>query len=114
LFKGLIADNALAGIWNDMNEPAVMCLIRRSQMMYVTITMGIPAHRKAHNIYGTNDKATYEGQEFIYPKRPFVITRSAYSGTQRYTSSWFGDNKGPKWRNEKRTKTPNFFVTVGL
>jgi alpha-glucosidase len=30
----------------------------------------------------------------LFTQRPFVITRprSAYSGTQRYTSSWFGDN----------------------
>lgn len=52
------------------------------------------SHRKAHNIYGTQmARATYEGvKRFVYPKRPFVITRSAYSGAQRYTSSWTGDN----------------------
>jgi alpha-glucosidase len=38
-------------------------------------------------------RATYEGvKKFAYPKRPFIITRAAYSGTQRYTSSWTGDN----------------------
>jgi alpha-glucosidase len=38
-------------------------------------------------------RATYEGvKRFAYPKRPFIITRSAYSGAQRYTSSWTGDN----------------------
>jgi len=38
-------------------------------------------------------RATYHGvKEFRYPKRPFIITRSAYSGAQRYTSSWTGDN----------------------
>jgi alpha-glucosidase len=31
-------------------------------------------------------------KKYIYPKRPFVITRSAYSGAQRYGSSWTGDN----------------------
>ena len=37
--------------------------------------------------------ATYHGlKKFRYPKRPFVITRAAYSGTQRYTSTWMGDN----------------------
>ncbi|MNX65247.1 Alpha-xylosidase [compost metagenome] len=52
------------------------------------------SHRKAHNIYGTQmARATYHGvKRFAYPKRPFVITRSAYSGAQRYTSSWTGDN----------------------
>jgi alpha-glucosidase len=38
-------------------------------------------------------KATYEGvKEYVYPKRPFIITRAAYSGTQRYSSFWTGDN----------------------
>ena len=52
------------------------------------------SHRKAHNIYGMQmARATYQGlKKFGYPKRPFVITRSAYAGTQRYTSTWTGDN----------------------
>jgi alpha-glucosidase len=52
------------------------------------------SHQKAHNIYGMQmARATYHGvKRFNYPKRPFVITRSAYSGTQRYTSTWMGDN----------------------
>jgi alpha-glucosidase len=38
-------------------------------------------------------RATYQGlKKYSHPKRPFVITRAAYSGTQRYTSSWTGDN----------------------
>ncbi|WP_298951676.1 glycoside hydrolase family 31 protein [uncultured Nonlabens sp.] len=96
LFKGLIADNGLAGIWNDMNEPAVMEVPNKTFPDDVRHDFdGHPcSHRKAHNIYGAQmARATYEGvKKFIYPKRPFVITRSAYSGTQRYTSSWFGDN----------------------
>jgi alpha-glucosidase len=77
LFKGLIADNGLAGIWNDMNEPAVMnALIKRSQMMYVTILMGISTHRKAHNIYGAQMALLMKALRIYLPKRPFVITRS--------------------------------------
>ncbi len=96
LFKGLIADNGLSGIWNDMNEPAVMEVPNKTFPDDVRHDYdGHPcSHRKAHNIYGMQmARATYEGvKKFMYPKRPFVITRSAYSGTQRYTSSWFGDN----------------------
>jgi alpha-glucosidase len=52
------------------------------------------SHRKAHNVYGMQmARATYHGlKKFVYPKRPFVITRAAYSGTQRYSSTWTGDN----------------------
>ncbi|HEU0137718.1 MAG TPA: glycoside hydrolase family 31 protein [Flavobacterium sp.] len=96
LFKELIADIGVKGVWNDMNEPAVMEVPGKTFPMDVRHDYdGNPcSHRKAHNIYGTQmARATYEGvKRFAYPKRPFIITRSAYSGAQRYTSSWTGDN----------------------
>jgi len=79
-----------------MNEPAVMDVPGKTFPYDVRHDYdGNPcSHRKAHNIYGTQmARATYEGvKRFAYPKRPFIITRSAYSGAQRYTSSWTGDN----------------------
>lgn len=96
LFKELIADIGVKGVWNDMNEPAVMEVPGKTFPMDVRHHYdGNPcSHRKAHNIYGTQmARATYEGvKKFSYPKRPFIITRSAYSGAQRYCSSWTGDN----------------------
>lgn len=96
LFKELISDIGVKGVWNDMNEPAVMEVPNKTFPMDVRHSYdGNPcSHRKAHNIYGTQmARATYHGvKRFTYPKRPFVITRSAYSGAQRYTSSWTGDN----------------------
>lgn len=96
LFKELISDIGVKGVWNDMNEPAVMEVPNKTFPTDVRhLYDGNPcSHRKAHNIYGTQmARATYHGvKRFVYPKRPFVITRSAYSGAQRYTSSWTGDN----------------------
>ncbi|WP_343589838.1 glycoside hydrolase family 31 protein [Flavobacterium sp.] len=96
LFKELIAEIGVKGVWNDMNEPAVMEVPNKTFPMDVRhVYDGNPcSHRKAHNIYGTQmARATYHGvKRFAYPKRPFVITRSAYAGAQRYTSSWTGDN----------------------
>ncbi len=96
LFKELISEIGVKGVWNDMNEPAVMEVPDKTFPMDVRHDYdGNPcSHRKAHNIYGTQmARATYEGvKRFAYPKRPFIITRSAYSGAQRYTSSWTGDN----------------------
>ncbi len=96
LYKELIGDVGVQGIWNDMNEPAVMEVPGKTFPLDVRHDYdGHPcSHRKAHNIYGTQmARATYEGvKKFNYPKRPFVITRSAYSGAQRYTSTWTGDN----------------------
>ncbi|MEM5566209.1 glycoside hydrolase family 31 protein [Psychroserpens sp. AS72] len=96
LFKELIEDIGVKGVWNDMNEPAVMEVPNKTFPDDVRHDYdGNPcSHRKAHNIYGMQmARATYQGlKKFAYPKRPFVITRSAYSGTQRYTSTWTGDN----------------------
>ena len=86
----------MKGVWNDMNEPAVMEVPTKTFPLDVRHNYdGNPcSHSKAHNIYGMQmAKATYEGvKQFVYPKRPFIITRAAYAGTQRYSSSWTGDN----------------------
>ena len=96
LFKELIEDIGVRGVWNDMNEPAVMDVPGKTFPNDVRHDYDGNAcsHRKAHNVYGMQmARATYQGlKKFSYPKRPFVITRAAYSGTQRYTSSWTGDN----------------------
>lgn len=96
LFKELVEDIGVKGVWNDMNEPAVMDVPGKTFPNDVRHDYdgNQCSHRKAHNIYGMQmARATYQGlKKFSYPKRPFVITRAAYSGTQRYTSSWTGDN----------------------
>jgi len=96
LFKEIIGDIGVKGVWNDMNEPAVMEVPNKTFPDDVRHDYeGNPcSHRKAHNVYGMQmARATYQGlKKYIYPKRPFVITRAAYSGTQRYTSTWTGDN----------------------
>ncbi|CAL2086070.1 Alpha-glucosidase, family GH31 [Tenacibaculum sp. 190524A02b] len=96
LFKEIIDEIGVKGIWNDMNEPAVMEVPGKTFPNDVRHSYdgNYCSHRKAHNIYGTQmARATYEGvKKYAYPKRPFIITRSAYSGAQRYTSSWTGDN----------------------
>jgi len=96
LFQELIEDIGIKGVWNDMNEPAVMEVPNKTFPDDVRHDYdGNPcSHRKAHNVYGMQmARATYHGlKKYSYPKRPFVITRAAYSGTQRYTSTWMGDN----------------------
>ncbi len=96
LFKELVEDIGVKGVWNDMNEPAVMDVPGKTFPNDVRHNYdgNHCSHRKAHNIYGMQmARATYQGlKKFSYPKRPFVITRAAYSGTQRYTSTWTGDN----------------------
>ena len=51
-------------------------------------------HAEIHNVYGMqNARATFEGMARLRPdKRPFVMTRAAYAGGQRYSAIWTGDN----------------------
>ncbi|WP_298481046.1 glycoside hydrolase family 31 protein [uncultured Maribacter sp.] len=96
LYKEMMSDIGVHAIWNDMNEPAIMEVPTKTAPLDMRHDYeGNPcSHRKAHNIYGMQMvRATYEGvKKYVYPKRPFVITRAAYSGTQRYASTWTGDN----------------------
>ncbi len=95
LFKELV-EAGVAGVWNDMNEPAVFDYPGKTfpddvQHFYDNHPTD---HRKAHNVYGMQmSRATTEGlKKFRSPERPFVITRSGYAGLQRYSSVWTGDN----------------------
>ena len=96
LYKEMIADMGVHGVWNDMNEPAVMEVPTKTANLDVRHDYdGHPcSHRKAHNVYGMQMvRATYNGlKKFTFPKRPFVLTRAAYAGTQRYCATWTGDN----------------------
>ncbi|MEM9985316.1 MAG: TIM-barrel domain-containing protein, partial [Bacteroidota bacterium] len=82
------------GIWNDMNEPAIL-EVGTFPMDTRHDYDGQPcSHRKAHNVYGMQmARASYHGmKEAIYPRRPFALTRSGYAGVQRYAATWTGDN----------------------
>lgn len=96
LYKEMIADVGVHGVWNDMNEPAVMEVPSKTANLDVRHDYdGHPcSHRKAHNIYGMQMiRATFDGiKKFSFPQRPFVLTRAGYSGTQRYCATWTGDN----------------------
>ncbi|GGW33186.1 glycoside hydrolase family 31 protein [Arenibacter certesii] len=96
LYKEMFTDIGVHAVWNDMNEPAVMEVPTKTAPLDTRHNFdGHPcSHRKAHNVYGMQMvRATYEGiKKHVYPKRPFVITRAAYAGTQRYSSTWTGDN----------------------
>ena len=96
LYKEMIAEIGVHAVWNDMNEPAVMEVPSKTAPLDTRHDYdGHPcSHRKDHNIYGTQMvRATYEGvKKYVFPKRPFVITRAAYAGAQRFTSTWTGDN----------------------
>ncbi|KAI0250065.1 glycoside hydrolase family 31 protein [Lactifluus subvellereus] len=83
-------------IWNDMNEPSVFNGPEIT-MPKDLIHYGNWEHRDIHNINGMFlPKITSEGLVVRggTPKRPFVLTRSFFAGSQRYGAMWTGDNLG--------------------
>ena len=83
-------------IWNDMNEPSVFNG-PETTMPKDNIHYGNWEHRDLHNINGlTFVNATYNAllqRDPKVPKRPFVLTRSFFSGSQRMGAMWTGDNQ---------------------
>jgi alpha-glucosidase len=106
----------VAGFWNDMDEPAVFRYPSKTMPLDVVHRLDDGStldHRAIHNIFGMqNARATYEGLRKLQPdERPFVLTRAAYAGTQRYAATWTGDNLAT-W-NHISMSTPTL-LSMGL
>jgi len=115
LYKDFVGMGA-AGFWNDMNEPSIF--LRADKTMPLDTVHRLDDgttidHRAAHNIFGMeNVRATYDGLRKLQPaERPFVLTRAAYSGAQRYAATWTGDNSST-W-NHLAMSTPTL-LSMGI
>jgi alpha-glucosidase len=91
-----LLDAGVAGIWTDMNEPALFIPLN-STMPANVVHPGdglARLHLQVHNAYGSlSVRATREGLLRLRPeRRPFVISRSGYAGIQRHALLWTGDN----------------------
>jgi alpha-glucosidase len=96
LYKNFV-DMGVAGFWNDMNEPSVFETPTKTMPLDVVHRLDDGTtldHRAIHNVYGMeNVRATHDGLLKLRPdERPFVLTRAAYAGTERYAATWTGDN----------------------
>jgi alpha-glucosidase len=92
--RALCADG-VAGIWNDMNEPAVFDRLDGTFPPELAHDgdLGRVRHEEVHNAYGAlMSRATFEGLAAQRPRqRPFVLTRSTWAGGQRWAFCWTGD-----------------------
>ncbi|HEX9038391.1 MAG TPA: TIM-barrel domain-containing protein [Ktedonobacterales bacterium] len=102
-----LLDAGVAGVWDDMNEPALTDRLVPGAGTPHGSTMALDAvqrpdgpdslpipHARLHNAYGLlMARATREGLQRLRPdERAFVLTRSGYAGIQRYAAIWTGDN----------------------
>ncbi len=114
------AADGVAGLWNDMNEPAVFDGPDKTMPTGTVHRIDdagfgkrAATHGEIHNVYGMqNARATHDGLVALRPdRRPYVMTRAAYVGTQRYAVTWTGDNTS-SW-NHLRLSTPQL-LNLGL
>ncbi|KAM9251658.1 neutral alpha-glucosidase AB [Cariama cristata] len=88
--------------WNDMNEPSVFSGPEVT-MQKDAVHHGGWEHRDLHNLYGLYvQMATAEGQiqRSDGQRRPFVLSRAFFAGSQRYGAVWTGDNMA-EWEHLK-------------
>lgn len=118
-------DAGIAGIWNDMNEPAffegkaplppnmVQAPTPEEDRFTQEAPEGRVAHLEVRNLYGmTMCRATHDALVAMRPsERPFVLTRSGYAGLQRYAAVWLGDNMS--WFEHLRRSIP-MLLNIGL
>lgn len=97
-FSNYVGSTESLHIWNDMNEPSVFngpeVTMPKDNLHY-----GGWEHREVHNLWGLlHVMSTYDGlikrndAPYEESQRPFILTRSAFAGSQRFTAIWTGDN----------------------
>ncbi|MBB6481613.1 TIM-barrel domain-containing protein [Spirochaeta isovalerica] len=84
------ASEGIKGVWIDMNDPST----GSSEISEMKFRRGERDHDWFHNQYalGMQD-ATYRGLRKTNPEsRPFIMSRSGFTGTSRWSAIWTGDN----------------------
>lgn len=100
-----LVKQGVSGIWNDMNEPPIFHQPFSKEVdkrTWDTIDLDArqglhdeqTTHAEVHNLFAYGMvRASYEGlRRHLEDERPFVLTRSGYAGTQRWSACWMGDN----------------------
>ncbi|GAX35200.1 glycoside hydrolase family 31 protein [Nodularia sp. NIES-3585] len=111
-----LTDIGVAGIWNDMNEPAIDDRPFGDGGQKIWFPLDAPqggnannfqskiqnpkskidvTHEEVHNLYGLMmAKSSHQGLTRHRPtERSLVLTRAGYAGVQRWSAVWMGDNQ---------------------
>jgi alpha-glucosidase len=114
-----LLEAGVAGIWNDMNEPAgwqADVRIGRLNLPYRAQDMSrvvqadpvdperkVP-HESVRNLYAQQEcRATRSFLESAQPeRRAFVLSRSGHAGIQRHAALWTGDNAS-RWSHLRQS-----------
>jgi alpha-glucosidase len=87
--KTALLEYGIDSTWNDNNEYEIWDDEVRCHGFGQQVRLG--PYRTLHTLLMV--RASYEAQrEFAPDQRPFVLTRSACPGMQRYAQTWSGDN----------------------
>ncbi|XP_024127392.1 lysosomal alpha-glucosidase [Oryzias melastigma] len=113
--RGFYSEVPVDGLWIDMNEPASFVQgsvegcpdndlerppytprVVGGQLNSGTLCMSaqqkLSTHYNLHNLYGlTEAYATHSALKNIRRKRPFVLSRSSFPGSGRFSAVWTGD-----------------------
>jgi len=83
-------DNGFSAYWIDMNDPSTGP-VEYDSMKFQN---GSQPHETFHNLYANGmAKATRDGLLKAKPnERPFVLSRSGFTGINKYSAVWTGDN----------------------
>lgn len=92
-WKGKVREfvrQGFGGFWIDMNDPSTGPVDPTG----MRFDAGREPHEAQHNQYALGmQRASFEALRSAFPsRRPFLLSRSAFIGTSRYSAVWTGDN----------------------
>ena len=106
-FWGLVDKNlyrlGVDAFWMDASEPDIHSNLSVEHKKELMFPNALGSATKYFNAYPlVNAKAIFEGERSVTPdKRVFILTRSAYGGSQRYGASVWSGDIGSRWDDMK-------------